>query len=174
MAKNHLLPDGITSNFKLIPVGVSNWAIVDPDDYELPAWIVRGYIDFGDLHSARRWLNWIERTYERGPIVLSSRAMIDVYEGNLDIAAERARNALEDKMPNRWGADAIMIRILLIQAVNRHESASALRVVRKAHPELFESSPRINAANITQYLTRCFGGVDSRGEVLIQQPEGIN
>jgi len=122
--------------------------VADPDDVELPNWIVRAYMDYGDYSSAGRWLDWIEQNYESAPMTLSSRAMLDVYNGNLGLAAAVAQRALLEKLPNRWGSNQIMVRVLLKQAIAQKQSAEMLKILTVADPGLFETTPQIRAANV--------------------------
>ena len=59
---------------------------------------------------------------------------------------------LEDQGQDRWGSDAAMVRTLLIWALEQGEEASALEMIKQAHPELFEQPLLINANNILQAI----------------------
>ncbi len=144
----------------------------DPDDFELHNWVVRTYMDLGDYSGAGRWLDWIEKTYQTGPMTLSSRAMLEVYTGHLETAAELAEKALLEKLPNRWDSDLIMVRVLLMQAIALQQAAEGLEILSVAHPELFEVTPSIDADNVSQaidtaYLLR-LEGRSNAAESLLQ------
>jgi len=134
----------------------TNWLFkalaMDPEDSDLSNWIALAYLDFGDINSARQWLSWIERAQNTNPMTLAGMAMLNTYGGNSDAAIKYARESLENQMPDRWGSDAKMIRTLLIWAIHNDQTDAALELVRRAHPELFESPQRINADNVLQAI----------------------
>ena len=124
----------------------------DPDDTDISNWIAMLYLDFGDFDSGRKWLHWIEQNQTYNPMNSSNFAMLNIYEGRLDDAKGYARQLLEDHGQDRWGSDAAMVKTLLIWALEQGQEASALEMIKQAHPELFEQPLLINAGNILQAI----------------------
>jgi len=134
----------------------TNWLFkalaIDPEDSDLSNWIALAYMDFGDFQRARQWLTWIEQTQNVNPMTLAGLAMLNIYEENPDSAIISAREVLKNQMPDRWGSDAKVIRTLLIWASENDQVDDALELIRSAHPEFFETTPRINAGNALQAI----------------------
>jgi len=125
---------------------------IDPEDSDLSNWIALAYMDFGEFQRARQWLTWIDQTQNVNPMTLAGKAMLNILEGNTDAAIINAREILRNQMPDRWGSDAKAIRTLLIWASENGQVDSALESIRSAHPEFFETAPRINAGNALQAI----------------------
>ena len=146
-------------------------ATLDPKDSDLSNWAVRTFIDLGDYERAHQWLSWTEQNQNLNPMTLTNLAMLNIHEGNTDAAIELARQTLESQMFNRWGSETIAIRTLLIGAINQGQADSALKLIRKALPEIFESTPRVDAGNVVQaidtaHLLQISGQNESAGELL--------
>ena len=134
----------------------TNWIFkslaVDPDDSDLYNWVAMAYIDFDDLVSAGQWLHWIERTKNTNPMTFASLAMLNIYQADVDASMAYTRQAFDKQMPNRWGSDSILVRALLIWALDQAQTGTALAMVRQAHPELFEQIPQVDADNVLQAI----------------------
>jgi len=144
---------------------------VDPQDSDLTNWVARAYIDFNDLARARQWLSWIEKNQNLNPMTLTHWAMLNIYAGNPGAAMEFARQTLDEKMSDRWGSDSIAIRSLHIWALDQGKADTALALIRQAHPEIFEPTPRIDAGNVVQaidtaHLLQTTGQNESAGKLL--------
>ena len=122
----------------------------DPEDSDLSNWVVRTYIDLGDFNRARQWLSWAEQSQNLNPMTLTDRAMLDVFEGNSDTAMELGRQTLENHTFDRWGSETVAVRTLLIEAIDQGRTDSALELLRRVQPELFETAPTINGGNAVQ------------------------
>jgi len=114
---------------------------IDPQDSDLSNWVAR-----------RQWLAWIEQNQNLNPMTLTHWAMLNIYAGNPEAAMEFARQTLDEQMADRWGSNPIAIRTLHIWALNQGRVDTALELIRKAHPELFESTPYVDASNVTQAI----------------------
>lgn len=125
---------------------------IDPDDSDLSNWLARLYIDLGDFEGARKWLLWIEQNQNFNPMILSNWAMLNLNEGHLDLAVEDAQQAIDGRLQNRWGSDAVMVRTLLIWALDRDQTSSALEIIRLAHPNLFDTRPVVDSSNVLQAI----------------------
>jgi len=126
--------------------------VVDPDDSDLSNWIVLSYVDFGDMIKAQQWLAWTERTKNTNPMTFASMALLNIYTGDIKASIPYTRQALDKNMPTRWGSDAILIRALLIWALDQNQTATALSIVQGNHPELFAENPPIDADNVLQAI----------------------
>ena len=122
----------------------------DPEDSDISNWVVRTYIDLGDLNRARQWLSWTEQNQNLNPMTLTNRAILDVIESNPDAAMELGRQTLENHTFNRWGSETLAVRTLLIGAIDQGRTDSALELLRQVQPELFETAPTINGGNAVQ------------------------
>ena len=125
---------------------------VDPDDSDLHNWIARIYFFLGDYATAGRWHDWIEQNGASNPMGPAGMSMLNIYQGNIDASIQTTRPALENPMPDRWGSDSILIRALLIWALDQDQTTAALDLARQAHPELFEAPPVVNAGNVLQAI----------------------
>ena len=133
-----------------------NWIFkaldIDPDDSDLYNYVFLLYMDLGDYKSAQQWLSRMSLTEDVNPMTLASWAMIYIYQGDIDAAIPYARRALEQNMSDRWGSDSALVRALLTWALDQGQTDTALAMVRKAHPELFEQRPFVNAGNVLQAI----------------------
>jgi len=125
---------------------------IDPEDSDLSNWVVMVYISFGDFDRARKWLQWIEQNQNLNPMFLSNLAILNISEGHLDPAIKYARQALDGQMQDRWGSDAVMVRTLLIWALDQGQTGTALEIIKQAHPELFDQPLIVDAGNVLQAI----------------------
>lgn len=134
----------------------ANWifqaAAIDPDDSEIQAWVARVYLDFSDYDRTRQWLSRTERTQSINPMTPAGWAMLHIYQGDIDASMSYTRQALESRMLNRYGSDGILVRALLIWALDQDRTDTALTMLRQVHPELFEQKPLLDANNILQAI----------------------
>jgi TolB-like protein/Flp pilus assembly protein TadD len=125
---------------------------IDPEDSDLSNWVVMVYSSSGDLDRSRKWLEWIDRNQSFNPMTWANMAMLNISEGHLDPAIEYARQAIDSRVQDRWGSDAIMVRTLLIWALDRDRTGTALEIIRQAHPELFDQPLFVDASNVFQAI----------------------
>jgi predicted Zn-dependent protease len=125
---------------------------IDPEDSDLSNWVVMVYISSGDFDSARKWLQWIEHNQNQNPMFLANMAILNISEDNLESAVINVRQALDSQMQDRWGSDAVMVRTLLIWALDQGRTGTALEIIRQAHPELFDHPPVVDANNVLQAI----------------------
>jgi tetratricopeptide (TPR) repeat protein len=124
----------------------------DPEDSDISHYIVMMYLSFGDYDSARRWLRWIEHNQNSNPMFFSNMAMLNINEGRPDLAIEYARAAIDTQVGDRHGSDAVIVRTLLIWALEQGQAGNALNILKQAHPGLFDSSPIVNGGNVSQAI----------------------
>jgi len=125
---------------------------VDPDDSDLYNQVALRYIDFDDIVSARKWLHWIEQTKNITPMTVSGMVMLNIYEGNVNASITYTRQALEGQMPDRGGSDSVLVKALLIWAMDQGQTDTALAIIKQAHPELFDQNPLVDAGNVLQAI----------------------
>jgi tetratricopeptide (TPR) repeat protein len=126
--------------------------LIDPDDSDITNWVVMTYISLGDFDGAGKWLQWIGKNQNLNPLFLSNTAILKLNEGDLDAAFKYARQAIDDHMQDRFGSDAIMVKTLLIWALDQRRTETALKIIRQSHPELFNQTPVVDAGNVLQAI----------------------
>jgi TolB-like protein len=126
--------------------------LIDPDDSDLTNWVVMTYISLDDFDSAGKWLQWIKKNQSMNPLFLSNMTILKLNEGDLDAAVKYARQAIEDHMQDRFGSDTVMVRTLLIWALDQGQTDTALKIIRQSHPELFNQAPFVDAGNVLQAI----------------------
>ena len=85
-------------------------------------------------------------------MTFAGMAMLNVYEGDIEASIFYTRQALDNKMPTRWGSDAMLVRVLLIWAMDQDQTDTALSLLKLSHPEFFEQNPPLNADNVLQAI----------------------
>ncbi|MCZ6536690.1 MAG: tetratricopeptide repeat protein [Gammaproteobacteria bacterium] len=128
------------------------WSIkmlsVDPEDFELWAHIGLSTNLLGDPDLADRYLG---RALELGPTeptVLKCLAQVHRQRGQYDEALTIARRALEADLDDRWGSDAVFLRLVRDDAFKTGAITDARAWYRDRHPELLQESPKITIDNI--------------------------
>jgi TolB-like protein len=133
-----------------------NWIFkattIDPDDSDLYNYVVLLYIDFGDYTRAKQWISWLEQSLKLNPMTLANRAMLSINEGNVNASIPYTRRAFEEELSDRWGSDSVLVRALLIWALDQGQTGTALEMIKRSHPELFDERPFLNAGNVLQAI----------------------
>ena len=125
---------------------------LDPDDSDLSNWVAFSYIDFNDLARARDLLSWIENNQKNNPMTRAGMALLNIYQGELPALEAYAQQALNDRLQARWGSDVIQFRALLIWALDQDQAGNALKTIELIYPELFQTTPAVNAGNVMQAI----------------------
>jgi len=125
---------------------------IDSEDFEMPVWIVRGYTDFLDFETAARWLVSIETRHRDKGMVMAARAMLEVNMDRLGTAGKLADTFLKERLPNRWGAGEIMVRIARDAAITTRNYDHWLSLLGEAYPELFTKTPVVTPPNLQQAI----------------------
>lgn len=128
------------------------WSIkmlsVDPEDFELWAHMGLSANLLGDPDLADRYLG---RALELGPMepsTLKCIALVLSQRGQYDEALAVARRALEADLDDRWGSDAVFLRLVRDDAFKTGAITDARAWYRDRHPELLQESPKITIDNI--------------------------
>lgn len=124
----------------------------DPEDSDISHFVVMIYLSLGDYDSARKWLRWIENNQNSNPLFLSNMAMLNIHESHPDLAIKYAHEAIDSQMLNRHGSDAVIVRTLLVWALEQGQTGNAVKVIKQAHPELFDTIPFVDADNVSQAI----------------------
>jgi TolB-like protein len=123
---------------------------LDPEDYELAAWMVSLFDCLDDHVSAARWLEWLETRVTKQPLPIAIQAMHHYLNGNFELALQMSNLALNMDLPSRWGSELIFMRIKRDEALSRGEPEPAIALFRQRYPGLFESPPLLTADNLQQ------------------------
>ena len=124
----------------------------DPEDSDISHYVVMMYLSLGDFDSARKWLQWIEHNQNSNPMFFSNMAMLNLNEGHLDAAIKYTREAIDSQVLARHGSDAVLVRTLLIWALEQEHTGKALEIIGQAHPKLFDTIPIVDAGNVSQAI----------------------
>ena len=129
----------------------------DPLDPEMPFVIATMYLAIGLPGEARRWL---DRGAEIDPSHPSSRVgpvLLSWYlQDDNAVNARRARELLDDGIPNRRGAQSICLRVMFDYAVETGNFDALFDVLDNMYPHLFDDPP---TAFDKSYLGTYFSGV---------------
>jgi len=148
----HMLRGEMAQSIKWLTMAIE----IDPKDSDLHNHVILVYLDLGDHDRARQWLSVLDQTEKPNPMTIASLAMLNTLEGNMETAFPYLRRAFEERMQDRWGSEANLFRTLLIWAIDQGQTATALEMVRNAHPDLFEEAPFIDASNILQAIDSAY------------------
>jgi TolB-like protein/Tfp pilus assembly protein PilF len=113
----------------------------DPLDYENWAHLAQAIESFGDHELADRY---IARAAEIGPgepSVLKCQVMIELNRGNLDAAADIARQALAANLDDRWGSDLVFLRTVRDAALKKGNVSDIVELYRERAPGAFAAEP---------------------------------
>jgi TolB-like protein/Flp pilus assembly protein TadD len=122
----------------------------DPQDFELAGWMVLLYDNLEDYVAAGRWSDWLDSWVTNEPLPMATQASHHYQMGEFETAVQYSNLALRLGMPDRWGSDAIFMRIKRDEALAAGDPNSGIEVFRAQHPGLFEDPPLIDAANLQQ------------------------
>jgi TolB-like protein/Tfp pilus assembly protein PilF len=123
---------------------------VDPKDLEVGGWMVSMNDSLEDYASAQEWSDWLDGWVTKQPQPMAMQARHHYLTGNFELALQLSNRALKMDAPNRWGSDAIFMRIKRDEALANGSPQTGIDVFTTRHPALFESQPRIFAENVMQ------------------------
>lgn len=125
----------------------------DPQDMDLPNWIVREYLDLRDLEIARAWLDQIAAESRSFAFTQSHQAMFHVYDGSLDSARKMAEDYYGQEFPNhRWGSDSVMVNVLLMAAVANNNAGEVLEFLSQHYSDIMGDEKRVRPVVINQVV----------------------
>ena len=146
----------------------------DPQDMDLPNWVVREYLDLRDLESARAWLDQIAAESRSFAYTQSHQAMFHVYDGSLDSARKVAEDYYGQEFPNhRWGSDSVMVNVLLMAAVANDNAGEVLEFLSQHYSDIMGDEKRVRPAVINQVVDIAhlfiLDGQHEKAEVLLNK-----
>lgn len=123
---------------------------IDPADYEIVSFILALYDTLEDYVTAQEWSDWLDSWVTNQPLPMAMKAMHDYQTGKFEMAVQYSNLALNLGLPDRWGSDAVFMRIKRDEALANGDPVSGIDVFRKQHPALFEPDPQVTEVNIQQ------------------------
>jgi TolB-like protein/Flp pilus assembly protein TadD len=123
-------------------------AQVDPADYENPSTSVFIYVSVGNMEMAERRLNDALELGPEEPYPLAAKAYFLFHTGERDTAIDIAKASLTKGLDDRWGSDAVFLRLVADDALTTGRYAEALAWFEKKVPELLGELPQVNSTNI--------------------------
>jgi TolB-like protein/tetratricopeptide (TPR) repeat protein len=123
---------------------------VDPQDFEIGGWMVYLYDCLDDHVSARQWSDWLDSWVTDQPMPMAVQAGHHYLTGEFETAVQISNLALKLSLPNRWGSDAIFMRIKRDEAIASGNVAGGIELIGAQHPELLGDEPQITPNNILQ------------------------
>jgi TolB-like protein len=123
---------------------------IDAQDLEHAGWMIFLNDCLEDYNAAQKWSDWLDSRVTKQPQPMAMQARHHYLTGNFELANQISNRAIKMDLPDRWGSDAIFMRIKRDQALADGDPESGIDVFRGRHPELFESSPEMSAGNLQQ------------------------
>ncbi len=123
---------------------------IDPRDFEFGGWMVFLYDCLEDYETALEWSDWLDNWVTNQPMPMAMQARHHYLTGNFELALQYANLALRLGLPNRWGSDAIFMRIKRDEALAEGDPESGIEVFARQHPDLFDTPPAITPHNLLQ------------------------
>ena len=121
---------------------------IDPADFENHATSAQVYASYGDLETAQQRVDEALAIGPEEPYPLSSQALLLAIKGEKRRSIAVARSALAKGLEDRWGSQAIFLRLVRDDAMDSGEYDEAITWYRKYEPELFTSPLEITENNI--------------------------
>jgi TolB-like protein/Tfp pilus assembly protein PilF len=122
----------------------------DPKDFEIAGWLVFINDSLENYEAAGDWSGWLESWVTNEPQPMAMQALHHYLMGDFDTALQYSNIALRLGLPDRWGSDAIFMRIKRDEALANGDPDSGIEVFRSQHPELFREPPNMTADNLLQ------------------------
>ncbi len=123
---------------------------IDPQDFELGGWMVFFYDCLEDFTAASEWSDWLDSWVTKQPQPMAMQARHHYLTGNFETAVQYSNLALNLGLPDRWGSDAVFMRIKRDEALANGDPEAGIEVFRSHHPRLFQAQPDITAENLLQ------------------------
>ncbi len=125
---------------------------IDPRDFQLGGWMVFLNDCLEDYESALEWSGWLDRWVTNQPMPMAMQARHHYLTGNFELALQYANLALRLRLPNRWGSDAIFMRIKRDEALAKGDPESGIEVFARQYPDLLDTPPTITPDNLLQAI----------------------
>lgn len=126
----------------------------DPADPELTAGMAWSWIDLGDLDQAKIWLDKTARIDSKSPAAAITRVAVLMQQEQFQEALRVARQAYEDKLPDRHGSNEIIYRLLARNRVQQGNFDGALKILNGLLPAGIESPLQIDNVNDASLLSQ--------------------
>jgi tetratricopeptide (TPR) repeat protein len=123
---------------------------VDPRNFEIGGGLLRLYDCLEDYEVAGQWSDWLDARVTKQPLPMAMQASHFYVLGNFELALQYSNLAIRFDLPDRWGSDAVFMRIKRDEALATGDPGSGISVFRDRYPGLFDNPPEIGAANISQ------------------------
>jgi TolB-like protein/Tfp pilus assembly protein PilF len=123
---------------------------IDPQDFELGAWLVFLYDNLDDYPAAQAWLEWLDDWVADEPMPMAMKALHLYLTGEFESAVEITNRALELGLPNRWGSDSIFLRIKRDESLAAGNPEAGAEILSAQHPGLLGPDPEITPDNMLQ------------------------
>lgn len=123
---------------------------INPRNYDHGSWMALIYDGLEDYEAAGQWSDWLNTRVTNQPLVMATLATHHYVSGDFEPALQYSNLALNFGLPDRWGSDAVFMRIKRDEALASGDPESGIRVFARQHPELFLANPEIAAGNISQ------------------------
>ena len=123
---------------------------IDPRDFQLGGWMVFLNDCLEDYETALQWSDWLDSWVTNQPMPMAMQARHHYLTGNFELALQYANLALKLGLPDRWGSDAIYMRIKRDEALAEGDPDSGIEVFTRQHPDLFDTPPAITPDNLLQ------------------------
>ena len=129
---------------------LSQGQVVDPKDFELAGWMMFLNDCLEDYAAASEWSGWLESWVTNQPQPMAMQARHHYLMGDFNTALQYSNLALRLGLPDRWGSDAIFMRIKRDEALGNGDPEAGIDAFRSQHPKLFTAPPDITADNLLQ------------------------
>jgi tetratricopeptide (TPR) repeat protein len=121
-----------------------------PRDYELGGWMVFLNDCLEDFVTAGNWSRWLDTRVTKQPLPMAMQARHHYLTGNFELALQTSNRALNLKLPDRLGSNAIFLRIKRDEALATGVPDNGIAVFGEQLPGLLADSPDIRAGNVQQ------------------------
>lgn len=123
---------------------------IGPKNLDHSGWMIQLYDCLEDYETAGIWAGWLNNRLTNQPLPMAMKASHHYVTGEFDLALQYSNLAINFNLPDRWGSDAIFMRIKRDEALASGDPESGIRIFAERHPALFDDRPELTAGNITQ------------------------
>jgi tetratricopeptide (TPR) repeat protein len=123
---------------------------VDPRNFDNGGKLLRLYDSLEDYEVAGQWSDWLDARVTKQPMPMAMQASHFYVLGKFELALQYSNLAIRFDLPDRWGSDAVFMRIKRDEALASGDPGLGIRVFLERHAALFEAAPEINAGNVAQ------------------------
>jgi TolB-like protein/tetratricopeptide (TPR) repeat protein len=121
-----------------------------PSDYELGGWMVFLNDCLEDFVTAGNWSRWLDARVTKQPLPMAMQARHHYLTGNFELALQTSNRALNLRLPDRAGSNAIFLRIKRDEALATGVPENGIAVFGQHLPGLLANPPDIAAGNAQQ------------------------